>query len=155
MKNAVRFGKVGGVVFGFHSFANQFFENTLLEPDFSVIFWETVGGIVLAGMIGLSMDVYAWLSPKKVIPPLAQKVWKKGKWIFGLSPSVWRKTKYGRLIKYSEYGNRQSEYGWEIEHAKPKAAGGSDHISNLFPEHWYENVLKGSKYPYKKKIQID
>ena len=150
MKYTLDFAKVGAVVFGASEFLEQVSGLPIFETDPVLMAAEAFGGIFLGGAFGMAKDVYEVLMPQKEIKPLARKVWQKGKPVFGYDRKVWRRTKYGRLIKYSDYGNRRSKYGWEIEHSKPKAAGGSDRLSNLLPEQWYENVAKGSKYPYRK-----
>lgn len=72
------------------------------------------------------------------------QIWKKGHQIIGLDPSIWRRDDYGNRIRYSDYGNRQSEFGWEKDHYPiPDALGGSDHISNLRPLHHKVNASLG------------
>ena len=67
-------------------------------------------------------------------------VWKKGRPIPTWDASTWRHDDYGNSIKYSEYGNRDSKHGWEIDHIIPKSQGGSDDLSNLRPLQWEANV---------------
>ena len=54
-----------------------------------------------------------------------------------------RKDKYGAVIHFKEYGNRGSEFGWEIDHIVPIVKGGGDELSNLQPLHWKNNASKG------------
>jgi len=71
-------------------------------------------------------------------------VWAKGKIVSNNDPNVWRKDECDAWIKRSEYGNRNSTYGWEIDHIKPKDQGGSDNLSNLRPLQWENNAAKSS-----------
>ena len=47
-------------------------------------------------------------------------------------------------MKRNEYGNRDSDHGWEIDHITPLAQGGSNHLSNLRPLNWKSNVARNS-----------
>ena len=60
-----------------------------------------------------------------------------------------RKDDCGAWIRYQDYGDRSSEtnYGWEIDHIKPRSDGGSDDITNLRPLHWANNLAKSDNYP--------
>ena len=68
-----------------------------------------------------------------------QKVWKKGKIVPNNDAAEWRKDECGMSIARNEYGNRNSQYGWEIDHISP---GGPDTPSNLRPLQWQNNVDK-------------
>ena len=39
-----------------------------------------------------------------------------------------------------------SKFGWQIDHIKPKSAGGDDSIDNLQALHWRNNKSKGTNY---------
>jgi 5-methylcytosine-specific restriction endonuclease McrA len=54
----------------------------------------------------------------------------------------------GAVMKRSDYGNTSSEHGWEVDHVKPIAKGGTDALSNLQPLQWENNRRKGDAYPW-------
>lgn len=68
--------------------------------------------------------------------------WEKATEIPGYDPAIWRRDSFGSVIRYSDYGDRQSEYGWEKDHIIPKGLGGLGMPSNLQALHWRNNVKK-------------
>lgn len=63
-------------------------------------------------------------------------IWEKGNFITGYEPSKWRRDKYGNEIKWEDYGNRKSRYGWEIGQINLISNGVVNNIVNLNPLHW-------------------
>ena len=66
-------------------------------------------------------------------------IWIRGTIVPGHVPTVWRKDECGAWIKYSEYRNRDSQFGWEIDHISQR---GPTIATNLRALNWKNNVAK-------------
>jgi hypothetical protein len=73
-----------------------------------------------------------------------EAVWKKGTPEPGLSS--FRKDVCGASMRRTKYGTTE-QYGWEIDHKKPVAKGGTDDFSNLQALQWENNRHKSDDYP--------
>ena len=71
-----------------------------------------------------------------------QAVWNKGKVVRYLDSKTWRQDDDGKRIKRDEYGNRESDYGWEMDHIVLKKDGGKDVMKNLRPLYWKTNAAR-------------
>ncbi len=68
---------------------------------------------------------------------IIHKVWEKGK---STSYPNWKKDQCSAWIQWNKYGDRNSIYGWEIDHITPESKGGDNKLSNLRPLHWKNNL---------------
>lgn len=71
---------------------------------------------------------------------IIQKVWEKGTIVPNSDKEKWRKDQCSAWINRNQYGNRNSIYGWEIDHITPISNGGGDELSNLRPMQWQNNL---------------
>lgn len=88
---------------------------------------------------------------------LKREIWEKGIEDDKYPSDRVRKDACGAYIRYADYGNRDSIFGWEIDHIYPAsklkdrvdiAAELIDDIRNLRPFHWKNNESKGANYPF-------
>ena len=74
-----------------------------------------------------------------------KQIWGKARKVRGKDPDTYRKDCEGNVMYRHSYG-KCSQMGWEVDHSKPKAKGGTDHLNNLQPLHWNANRKKGCDY---------
>ncbi|CAJ1760531.1 TPA: HNH endonuclease [Aeromonas dhakensis] len=71
------------------------------------------------------------------------EVWNKATFISqGNELKGFRQDQCGAWIQRSQYGNRDSKYGWEIDHVTPVSKNGGDNLGNLRPLHWKNNAAR-------------
>lgn len=84
-----------------------------------------------------------------------KKYWEKTNFVDGEDKQEVRRDASGAIIHYSDYKNRNSDYGWEIDHIYPKLRLEEANVPeelindphNLRPMNWKNNVSKGGDYP--------
>lgn len=74
-------------------------------------------------------------------------VWEKGARVRSRDPNLYRRDDCGNIIYKPSYG-KETDMGWEIDHRKPVAKGGTDHMNNLRPLQCAANGEKGDNYPW-------
>ena len=85
-----------------------------------------------------------------------QLVWEKGIIEENYDPNIVRKDACGAWILRNAHGNRNSKFGWEIDHVYPVSLGGDNEEKNLRPMQWENNLSKMNDYPsYTAAIQAD
>lgn len=74
-------------------------------------------------------------------------IWNKASKVEGYDETLFRKDAAGAWMSYSEFCNKNSKFGWEIDYIYPLAKGGNDDIANLRAMQWENAVSKGNDYP--------
>jgi 5-methylcytosine-specific restriction endonuclease McrA len=72
-------------------------------------------------------------------------VWLNALPVTGKDSRLWRQDPCGALMRWGDYGNCKSKWGWEVDHVIPVALGGTDAIDNLQALHWKNNRHKGDR----------
>lgn len=91
----------------------------------------------------------------KITEELKQKVWEKATIVEGYDPATIRKDACGAWIIFDRYGDKDSIFGWEIDHIYPVKKLRIrnipekiiDTLDNLRPLNWLNNETKAFDYP--------
>ena len=86
---------------------------------------------------------------------LLNVLWEKANPVDGYDSTLVRKDPCGAWIQRDKYNDRDSDFGWEVDHVYPQALlkekGADldeiDNIANLRAFNWHNNVSKGLDYP--------
>lgn len=73
-----------------------------------------------------------------------EAAWQNGQTVGKFPPAKWRKDACGAWLSREQYGNRNSMFGWEIDHITPQEQGGANAPANLRPLHWKNAALKSN-----------
>ena len=82
------------------------------------------------------------------------QVWNKGAIVPGYDTNAWRRDDWFKLISFDAYGDRSSQYGWEIDHIVAISIGGADVLENKRPLHWRKNASLGGYLSAAKKNSL-
>lgn len=100
----------------------------------------------------------------QITDELLNKIWEKGRKDPKYNPDFVRKDACGAWMIRDKYNDRNSIYGWEVDHVYPESKLRElgvpqeliDNIANLRPLNWKNNVSKGADYPhYQSKVRSD
>ena len=91
----------------------------------------------------------------EITEELRKQVWEKGQIVEGYDSTKVRKDSCGAWIVFDKYNDRNSIFGWEIDHIYPlkKLRDRNipekiiNSIENLSPLNWLNNKSKGTDYP--------
>lgn len=109
--------------------------------------------ISVKNIIGKSLSYYRnrgneELTKDNLVIPFDEKiisdVWAKGQMVGSNNPDEYRKDECGAWMYFSHYSNRNSQYGWEIDHIEFVDHVASGDLINLRPLQWQNNACKGS-----------
>jgi len=83
-----------------------------------------------------------------LLEDLKRACWARTNPVSG-QPNAWefRKDPFGNLVRYADFGNRHSPFGWEIDYIVPRALGGSSDPENLQVLHWKANAARIENIP--------
>lgn len=83
-----------------------------------------------------------------LLEDLKRACWARTSPVSG-QPNAWefRKDPFGNLVRYADFGNRHSPFGWEIDYIVPRAVGGSSDPENLQVLHWKANAARSETIP--------
>ena len=96
-------------------------------------------------IIGKSLSYYRdrgneELAKDNLVIPFDEKlisdVWAKGEVVGSNNPDEYRKDECGAWMYFSHYSNRNSQYGWEIDHIEFVDHVASGDLNNLRPLQW-------------------
>lgn len=92
----------------------------------------------------------------EITEELKLAIWNKGIVDDKYPSDKVRKDACGAFMLFEKFGDRNSIFGWEIDHIYPaaelrklnKSEADIDNLLNLRPLQWKNNASKGSDYPF-------
>ena len=84
-----------------------------------------------------------------MLEELKRAAWARTSPVSQTQLNAWefRKDCLGNLVRFTDFGNRHSPFGWELDFIVPKSTGGSSDPDNLQALHWRANAARGENIP--------
>jgi hypothetical protein len=84
-----------------------------------------------------------------MLEELKRAAWARTSPVSPAQLNAWefRKDCLGNLVRFSDYGNRHSPFGWELDHIVPHVSGGTNDPENLQALHWRATAARGENVP--------
>ena len=82
-----------------------------------------------------------------MLEDLKRAAWARTGPVAGQHSWEFRRDCLGNLVRYADYGNRHSPFGWELEYIVSRAAGGSADPENLQALHWKQVAMRAAPEP--------
>ena len=83
-----------------------------------------------------------------MLEDLKRAAWARTSPVAGqLNAWEFRKDCLGNLVRYNDFGNRHSPFGWELDFIISRSAGGSTDPANLQALHWKKVAAKIEHVP--------
>jgi hypothetical protein len=84
-----------------------------------------------------------------MLEDLKRAAWARTNPVTGRQLTSWefRKDSLGNLVRYADFGNRHSPFGWELDYILSRALGGSTDPDNLQALHWKANAARSESLP--------
>jgi hypothetical protein len=84
-----------------------------------------------------------------MLEELKRAAWARTSPVSSAQLNSWefRKDCLGNLVRFSDFGNRHSPFGWELDFIVPRSVGGTDTVENLQALHWRATAARGENVP--------
>jgi hypothetical protein len=84
-----------------------------------------------------------------MLEDLKRAAWARTSPVSAQQLNAWefRKDCCGNLVRYADFGNRHSPFGWELDYIVSRALGGSSDPDNLQVLHWKATAARSESVP--------
>ena len=84
-----------------------------------------------------------------MLEELKRAAWSRTSPVSQTQLNAWefRKDCLGNLVRYADFGNRHSPFGWELDYIVARAMGGSTDPENLQALHWKATAARSDAIP--------